>query len=131
VRCIGGSGQKSLCRTQPLGGGIWRIKWHPVRDNRVLVAAMHGGCRVLNLHGLGSVLEEGDVKAKCTKKFTEHESMAYGADWLVCPHPTQQNSYFEAAARYVFHHPRTFRGVSGPAPRSLTRTFLSASNQRV
>lgn len=44
---------------------------------------------------------ETDMTVNCTKKFTEHESMTYGADWLVCPHPTQ-NGYFEAAARFDF-----------------------------
>ena len=97
---------------------------------------MHGGCRVLNFgggcfatgtgsdnsssylnpavgHSLPNTmsfeedLQEGRVASRCTKSFTEHESMAYGTDWLVCPHPTQ-NGYFEAAARCVGHHrPKT------------------------
>lgn len=104
------------------------MKWHPITPNRMLVAAMHGGCRVLNFGGgsfdclegalswsnskdssfASSAAEsfynpqqgEKKVRMKCkrTKEFTEHESMAYGADWLVCPHPTR-NGYFEAAAR--------------------------------
>jgi len=45
-------------------------------------------------------LQDGNMACQTTKSFTEHESMAYGADWLVCPHPTQ-NGYFEAAVRYV------------------------------
>jgi hypothetical protein len=94
-----------------LGGGIWRMKWHPYTSNRMLVGAMHGGSCVLNFYGTS--LDGNDTPAndgldrynehwtmKCTKYFTEHESMVYGADWLVCPHPTQ-NGYFEAAARYV------------------------------
>jgi hypothetical protein len=42
------------------------------------------------------------VSMKVMKSFTEHESMAYGADWLVCPHPTR-NGYFEAAASCSFY----------------------------
>jgi hypothetical protein len=118
-----------------LGGGIWRMKWHPITPNRMLVAAMHAGCRVLNFGGGNSFDgvpgaltwssskdssfgssgggaaealyhpqmlsgERVGMKYKKTKEFTEHESMAYGADWFVYPHPTQ-NGYFEAAARYV------------------------------
>lgn len=115
--------QRPLFRTKPLGGGIWRIKWHPYSPDRMLVGAMHGGCRILNFGGgcfatnndsnhnyntLGNhipntvsfeeALQDGRIASKCTKHFTEHESMVYGADWLVCPHPTQ-NGYFEAAAR--------------------------------
>jgi WD40 repeat protein len=112
--------QKPLCHSSKLGGGIWRIKWHPVSDDRLLVGAMHGGCRVLRIQGWNDIHEDGGVAAndttggvtvedssprirmKVTKKFTEHESMAYGADWLVCQHPTR-NGYFEAAASCSFY----------------------------
>jgi WD40 repeat protein len=112
--------QKPLCHSAKLGGGIWRIKWHPVSDDRLLVGAMHGGCRVLRIQGWndiddgeayqeqttgGVTVEESSsphISMKVTKKFTEHESMAYGADWLVCPHPTR-NGYFEAAASCSFY----------------------------
>ena len=72
-----------------VGGGVWRIKWHPSCYNReaegdtshsgkMLVAAMHGGCRVVNVPILG-----GDVgDAEILLQFTAHESMAYGADWI-------------------------------------------------
>jgi hypothetical protein len=106
------SPRRPLFKSGNLGGGIWRIKWHPYTHNRMLVGAMHAGCRVLNFHS-GDCLDgspsgsfsdvdcaNNSLTVKCTKKFTEHDSMAYGADWLVCPHPTQ-NGYYEAAARYV------------------------------
>lgn len=63
-----------LVHSEPLGGGIWRIKWHPHNHNRLLVAAMHGGCLI------GEFQES---KFTVTKEFTKHESMVYGADWLV------------------------------------------------
>jgi hypothetical protein len=37
------------------------------------------------------------------KAFEEHESMVYGASWLVCRHPKQPGSYFEAAASCSFY----------------------------
>lgn len=119
-----------------LGGGIWRIKWHPITDHRLLVAAMHSGCRVLNLKGFCRYVEQEEddslrqqasffnehafvsptssnlsehpnthyrLGAKSTKKFAEHSSMAYGADWLVARHPLHQQSYFEAAASCSFY----------------------------
>ena len=64
----------------PLGrvnvvGGVWRIRWHPNADGRMLVGAMHGGCRIV---------DAGDFEnPQIVSKFTKHESMAYGADWLV------------------------------------------------
>lgn len=120
--------RKPLFRTGKLGGGIWRIKWHPYTPNRVLVGAMHMGCRILQFgggcfdgpssvswtHSRDSSVADttisfynpsgGTMKVKSTKKFCEHESMVYGANWLVCPHPTQEG-YFEAAARYVHSTP--------------------------
>jgi WD40 repeat protein len=111
-----GRTKRPLWKSGKLGGGIWRMKWHPYTANRMLVGAMHAGCCVLDFHdtglehpeasshvsphGTSSYEEEEDWSVKCTKKFAEHESMVYGSDWLVCPHPTQ-NGYFEAAARYV------------------------------
>jgi diphthamide biosynthesis protein 7 len=127
--------QQPLCRSRKAGGGIWRIKWHPYNDRRVLVAAMHGGCRVFNVKGFYDYLQQQEqmlptppvplyappsilpsassssqdgMYFKLTKKFTEHESMAYGADWLVCRHPNHRNSYFEAAASCSFYDRAAF-----------------------
>ena len=68
-----------LTRSGKLGGGIWRIQWHPDLDDRMLLAAMHGGCGVVRLD------PDDDFRPIPTviKGFTKHESMAYGADWLV------------------------------------------------
>ena len=83
-----------------VGGGVWRIKWHPLcwdttntstkgYYGKMLVAAMHGGCRVLDFEELNSWSEKktcddkrGDDEVKVLSKFTAHESMAYGSDWL-------------------------------------------------
>jgi len=73
-----------------VGGGVWRIKWHPScyhkvvegdisNSGKMLVAAMHGGCRVVNVPILGGD-DGGDVEI--LSQFTAHESMAYGADWI-------------------------------------------------
>jgi len=49
-----------------VGGGVWRIKQ---RKEKLLIGAMHGGFLVV---------EGGNVVAR----YNEHESLAYGADWL-------------------------------------------------
>ncbi|KAF7320337.1 WD-REPEATS-REGION domain-containing protein [Mycena kentingensis (nom. inval.)] len=59
-----------------VGGGVWRIKWHPsaTRRNDILVACMHDGFKVVRLGVTG---DGGDI----IKRFDQHESLAYGADW--------------------------------------------------
>lgn len=68
-------------KSEELGGGIWRLQWHPYHDEKLLVAAMHGGCRVLDLGS--SNIDDDAPTFTVSKEFTEHKSMAYGADWLV------------------------------------------------
>jgi diphthamide biosynthesis protein 7 len=86
--------QKMISRSDKLGGGVWRIQWHPERDDRMLLAVMHGGCRVVELD------PDDDFKPilKVVKEFTKHESMAYGADWLV-----NDDDTIEAAASCSFY----------------------------
>ena len=81
--------RKPLSQSEPLGG-IWRIKWHPLSPQRMLVAAMHGGCHVLDFDKdklllAGGFDESPSAECKSITTFTEHKSMAYGADWLICP----------------------------------------------
>ena len=64
----------------------------------MLVAAMHGGCRIVNIHGLNNAFSNGNSGmeeaadgneadgVKILSKFTAHESMAYGADWVWVSH---------------------------------------------
>jgi diphthamide biosynthesis protein 7 len=84
-----------IFHSKPLGGGIWRIKWHPHHHNRLLLAAMHGGCCV------GEFQDSGEFIV--TKEFTNHESMAYGADWLVSGCAHDDEDLVEAAASCSFY----------------------------
>ncbi|KAI9499584.1 putative WD40 repeat domain 85 [Zychaea mexicana] len=52
------------------GGGIWRLKWHPTRSDRLLSASMHAGAFVIDTEN-----------SQVVKSFLDHRSMAYGADW--------------------------------------------------
>jgi WD40 repeat protein len=70
-----------VAKVDSCGGGIWRLKWHPADSTKLLVGAMHGGCRVLDVSIDSSSME-------ILSSFKLHESMAYGADWL----PQQTNS---------------------------------------
>ncbi|XP_026725347.1 diphthine methyltransferase isoform X1 [Trichoplusia ni] len=62
---------KSSVEEIDVNGGVWRLKWHPYRQNIVLAACMYGGFRVLRVEGQMEILSE----------YLQHESIAYGADW--------------------------------------------------
>lgn len=102
--------QEPVLTTQPLGGGIWRMKWHPISRDRMLVAAMHGGCRVVDfaIERLPQYPSEEDSDYTVTTTFTEHQSMAYGVDWLV-----HEESRFEAAMSCSFYDRAVFIWETG------------------
>jgi len=57
-----------------VGGGVWRLKWHPDKPY-VLVAGMHSGFHILKLDNEQSlVLDQSYAHGD--------DSLAYGADWL-------------------------------------------------
>jgi WD40 repeat protein len=92
-----------------VGGGVWRIKWHPKDASRILVGAMHGGCRLVDVPNIelaspsSSISDHTECMMNIVKEFTEHKSMAYGADW-VCG----ENGDFEAAASCSFYDCQAF-----------------------
>ncbi|KAI9590828.1 WD40-repeat-containing domain protein [Syncephalis fuscata] len=67
----------SECRVD---GGVWRLKWHPTDETRLLAACMHAGARCLKV--------ENDILT-VTEQFEAHQSMNYGADWS---YETQRDS---------------------------------------
>ncbi|KAJ2026663.1 hypothetical protein GGI06_000053 [Coemansia sp. S85] len=72
-----------------VGGGVWRLKWHPEEPTQLLVGAMYGGFHVLDVavDGLGPLerapLPEAGYAVAVERQvsFMKHESIAYGADW--------------------------------------------------
>lgn len=60
--------KSSIC----LGGGVWRIKYHPSIPNLILAACMHNGFAVVSV-------EEDNVMLM--ENYGKHNSLAYGADW--------------------------------------------------
>ena len=66
---------KKIINEYSVGGGVWRLRWHPKLTNYILCAAMHNGFSVLKLD------EKDQLKSYST--FTDHESLAYGCDWNI------------------------------------------------
>ena len=56
-----------------MSGGIWRLKWHSLDPSMLLTACMHGGFHVVRVGEGGMEIETS---------FLEHQSLAYGVDWL-------------------------------------------------
>ena len=109
-------GKEPLSRVD-VGGGVWRVKWHPRDKGRILVGAMHGGCRVVDIPYLSSNSnwrhnennnDVDDVDASRSydmhikREFVAHESMAYGADWIYL------DGQYEAAASCSFYDRQAF-----------------------
>lgn len=55
-----------------VGGGVWRVKWHPSLATKLLLGTMHDGFKVLDVQ---------DEAVHVVKRFEGHESLAYGCDW--------------------------------------------------
>ncbi|GAA5922313.1 diphthamide synthase [Sporobolomyces koalae] len=66
-----------------VGGGIWRLKWHPTNPSRLLIAAMHNGFSVVDfdieLDAQTGSLQVG--AGELVRRFEGHDSLAYGVDW--------------------------------------------------
>ncbi|KAJ2508515.1 hypothetical protein IWW47_000577 [Coemansia sp. RSA 2052] len=74
-----------------VGGGVWRLKWHPKEPTQLLVGAMYGGFHILDVAvdgmqplecaPLPDLAASAAVKVAKQTSFMKHESIAYGADW--------------------------------------------------
>ena len=99
VRAIGNgplSVSKCVCVNEfAVGGGVWRIKWHPEERERgtVALACMHGGALVVHVCVNESDANENEgegekrevVEVETLYAHIAHESMTYGIDWgCVC-----------------------------------------------
>lgn len=67
-----------------VGGGAWRVKWHPSVSNKedLLVACMHDGFKVVRCALEGEGLEVTvSGSPSVSSRFNAHASLAYGVDW--------------------------------------------------
>lgn len=87
LRIFDARNAKTALETIPVGGGIWRTKWHPSakRKGDVLLACMHGGFKVVHLDEPQLWLAPDEKKTVRTwaetTSFDKHKSIAYGVDW--------------------------------------------------
>ncbi|ORX93843.1 WD40 repeat-like protein [Basidiobolus meristosporus CBS 931.73] len=77
-----------------VGGGVWRLKWHPTEANTLLAGCMHNGFHILDIEGF----ESGNLSSQVRSSFMAHESLAYGCDWSYQP-----NSNLVASCSFYDH----------------------------
>eukprot|EP01134_Creolimax_fragrantissima_P001681 CFRG1681T1 len=61
-----------------LGGGVWRVKWHPEDPQTILTACIYNNFHIVN--ATPSFTELNTILS-----YEDHESLAYGADWQSTP----------------------------------------------
>eukprot|EP01104_Vermistella_antarctica_P007832 TRINITY_DN1937_c0_g1_i3.p1 TRINITY_DN1937_c0_g1~~TRINITY_DN1937_c0_g1_i3.p1 ORF type:complete len:207 (+),score=25.72 TRINITY_DN1937_c0_g1_i3:1033-1653(+) len=76
-------GRPLVCGDIRSPGGVWRLKWHQDVDTRIAAACMHGGCAILDVDFATGTMKQ-------TGSFDEHQSMAYGIDWM--PRPSDSSA---------------------------------------
>ena len=59
-----------------VGGGVWRLKWHPIKPDYLLAASCHSGFHVVQLD-----FNKKPAGLEIIGSYTAHKSLAYGADW--------------------------------------------------
>jgi diphthamide biosynthesis protein 7 len=87
--------KEPLYNTHISNAGIWRIRWHPQSSSLVALACMYEGFRLFSL-------EMNEEKQKISMKedinYREHQSIAYGIDWL--PSSTSSHSILASCSFY-------------------------------
>nr|XP_022317905.1 diphthine methyltransferase-like isoform X1 [Crassostrea virginica] len=58
-----------------VGGGVWRVKWHPRHARLILTATMYNGYHVVDAQ------HSTDGKMAVIHHYDEDVSLGYGADW--------------------------------------------------
>ena len=133
LRRMGGRAQP-VCKRN-VGGGVWRLKWHPspARSSLLLAACMRGHIQILNIDGLGNSdgagarggAGGGDSSAGLPThaaharravwyKGHESEALSYGVDWCYLPQFSQPRdpvlvgscSFYDQSFHLWGAHPR-------------------------
>ena len=94
--------------TAAVGGGAWRVKWHPspARVHDLLVACMHDGLKVVRFDfgwggdDLAAAVSSSVQPSEVAKRFDEHESLAYGVDWSFADDGKEGGTLIASASFY-------------------------------
>uniref|UniRef100_A0A3P8WFB4 methylated diphthine methylhydrolase n=1 Tax=Cynoglossus semilaevis TaxID=244447 RepID=A0A3P8WFB4_CYNSE len=73
-----GRNMKQPLSESNMGGGVWRLKWHPTNPHLLLAACMHNDFHILHCQ---QALEGSGEPCPVVTSYILHNSLAYGADW--------------------------------------------------
>ncbi|CAG8543748.1 5101_t:CDS:2 [Dentiscutata heterogama] len=74
-----------------VNGGVWRLKWHPKKNNLLLSACMHNGFHVININ----CTTDDSYSMHNITSFMEHKSLAYGVDWSYSQNLAASCSFYD------------------------------------
>ncbi|KAG0224392.1 Diphthine methyltransferase [Actinomortierella wolfii] len=86
---------KQPLNTTHVGGGVWRLKWHPTRKDVLMAGCMHNGFHTLRYD---DAWNDGEFLSS----FMEHKSLAYGVDWSYAP-PKEDNMPLAVSCSFYDH----------------------------
>ena len=92
---------KTAVSTTEVGGGVWRLRWHPSKPEQLLAACMHDGFKVLNVDAATS-------RSHIVTRFDAHgkDALAYGVDWCQSVDSTED---LIASCSFYDHQLRSWR----------------------
>ncbi|XP_074649198.1 diphthine methyltransferase-like [Tubulanus polymorphus] len=76
-----------------VGGGVWRLKWHPTHASYLLTACMYNGFHILDCNNICG-------EQKIVASFMNHKSIAYGVDWMFANADDDENNVIASCSFY-------------------------------
>ena len=87
-----------------LGGGIWRLKWHPCLPNVLGSATMYAGFHILNIETQRIIQQYKGGRDEDRKEKEKEVLLGYGIDWFPCSESETRKSTTLLASCSFYDH---------------------------